>query len=74
MKYNHSLDIKDSGQNSFESVLQLTKDKKTILVLKKIPNPSMQFVLGVDTEELNRIKMVIRILTLKEKVRPFIGK
>ena len=73
MKYNHSLDINDSSQNSTESVLQLSKDKKSILILKKVPNPSKQYVLGVDTEELNRVKIIIKILTMKERVRPYIG-
>ena len=54
-------------------MLQLSKDKKSILIYKKIPNPNKQYVIGVDTVELKRIKMVIKILTLKDRLRPYIG-
>ena len=73
VKYNYSLDINDSNQNSYEAIVQLSKDRQSIIIVKKMPNPAKQYVIQIDAQELLRIKTVIKILTQKERLRPHIG-
>ena len=73
LKFNQSLDLHDKNQNSFESLIQLSKDRKEMLIVKKKPNPNTQYVVGIDTVQLSRIAVKIKIGGLKERLRPHIG-